>query len=181
MFPAQAIIFNKITRDIFEYIKQKGKFMALDFNEIFGILNDYKEKALKEYSNYEETRHQHIGDLFKIQKEDPLLGNITLSGGQPEVIITALNSFENLAVGNYNETKKHLKKYGKDIVSRTTPELKNLYQKIRTKENEKDLLDLLGLILKAEAEVLKEDYSRAKNRFSTKTIKTITSDLILWF
>lgn len=160
------IIFNKITRDIFEYIKRKGKVMAFDFNEVFEVLNDYKEKALLEYSNYEDKRHSHIGELFKIKKEDPLMGNITLSGGQPEVIKVALNSFENLAVGNYSETKKHLKKHGKDIVSRATVELKQLYERIRTKDNEKDLLDLLGLILKTEADILKEDYSRAKNRFS---------------
>ena len=100
------IIFNKITRDIFEYIKRKGKVMAFDFNEVFEVLNDYKEKALLEYSNYEDKRHEHIGQLFKIKKEDHLMGNIILSGGQPEVIETALQSFENLAVGNYTETKK---------------------------------------------------------------------------
>ena len=165
------IIFNKITRDIFEYIKRKGKIMSFDFAEVFEILNDYKEKALLEYSDYEEKRHEHIGQLFKIKKEDPLMGSIILSGGQPEVIETALQSFENLAVGNYNETKKHLKKHGKDIVSRATVELKQLYGKIRTKDNEKDLLDLLGLILKTEADILKEDYSRAKNRFSTNNEK----------
>lgn len=165
------IIFNKITRDIFEYIKRKGKVMAFDFNEVFEVLNDYKEKALLEYSNYEDKRHEHIGQLFKIKKEDPLMGNITLSGGQPEVIETALQSFENLAVGNYNETKKHLKKHGKDIVSRATVELKQLYERIRTKDNEKDLLDLLGLILKTEADILKEDYLRAKNRFSPNNEK----------
>jgi integrase len=160
------IIFNKITIDIFKYIKREGKAMAFDFNEVFEVLNDYKEKALKEYSDYEEKRHSHIGQLFKIEKEDPLMGTIRLSGGQPKVIKVALNSFENLAVGNYNEIKKHLKKHGKDIVSRATVDLKQLYEKIRTKDNEKDLLDLLGLILKTEADILKEDYSRAKNRFS---------------
>ena len=165
------IIFNKITRDIFEYIKRKGKVMAFDFNEVFEVLNDYKEKALKEYSDYEEKRHSHIGELFKIEKEDPLMGTITLSGGQPKVIKVALNSFENLAVGNYSETKKHLKKHGKDIVSRATVELKQLYERIRTKDNEKDLLNLLGLILKTEADILKEDYSRAKNRFSPNNEK----------
>lgn len=165
------IIFNKITINIFEYIKRKGKVMAFDFNEVFEVLNDYKEKALLEYSDYEENRHEHIGQLFKIKKEDPLMGSIILSGGQPEVIETALQSFENLAVGNYNETKKYLKKHGKDIVSRATVDLKQLYGKIRTKDNEKDLLDLLGLILKTEADILKEDYSRAKNRFSTNNEK----------
>ena len=161
------IIFNKLTKDIFKYIKEQGRNMSFDFNEIIGIFDDYKEKALKEYSDYEKKRHQHIGELFKIQKEDPLMGTITLSGGQPEVIKTALNSFENLAIGSYSETKKHLKKYGKEIISRATVELKNLYEKARAKDNEEDLLNLLSFLLKVEAEILKEDYSRAKNRFST--------------
>ena len=170
------IIFNKLTKDIFKYIKEQGKNMSFDFNEIIGIFDDYKEKALKEYSEYEKKRHQHIGELFKIQKEDPLMGTITLSGGQPEVIKTALNSFENLAIGSYSETRKHLKKYGKEIISRATVELKNLYEKARTKDNEEDLLNFLSFLLKVEAEILKEDYSRAKNRFSTKTIKTSTTN-----
>lgn len=161
------IIFNKITRDVFEYIKQKGKVMSFNFAEVLEILNDYREKALKEYSEYEEKRHKHIGQLFKIKKEDPLMGIITLSGGQPEVIEVALESFENLAVGDYSETKKHLKKHGKDIISRTTVELKQLYEKIRTKENEEDLLNLFGMLLKTEADILKEDYLKAKTRFST--------------
>ena len=71
------------------------------------------------------------------------MGTITLSGGQPEVIEVALESFENLAVGDYSETKKHLKKHGKDIISRTTIELKQLYEKIRTKENEEDLIEAI--------------------------------------
>ena len=44
--------------------------MAFDFNEVFEVLNDYKEKALLEYSNYEDKRHEHIGQLFKIKKDD---------------------------------------------------------------------------------------------------------------
>lgn len=160
------IIFNKITRDIFEYIKRKGKIMSFDFAEVFELLNNYREKALKEYSDYEEKRHKHLGELFNIKKEDPLMGTIRLSGGQPEVIEVALESFENLAVGDYSETKKYLKKYGKEIILRTTIELKQLYEKIRTNENEEDLLDFLAILLKSEADILKEDYLRAKNRFS---------------
>ncbi len=150
--------------------------MSFDFAEVFEILNDYKDKALKEYSDYEEKRHKHIGQLFKIKKEDPLMGVITLSGGQPEVIEVALNSFENLSVGDYSQTKKHLKRHGKDIILRTTVELKQLYERIRTKENEEDLLDFLAILLKAESEILKEDYSRAKNRFSPNSHNKVLKD-----
>lgn len=95
------IIFNKLTRDIFEYIKSQGNSMPLNITEVLNLLDSYKEKALIENSETEELRHLHIGELFKTQKEDPLLGKIKLSGGQPEVIDKALQSFEHLAVGSY--------------------------------------------------------------------------------
>ena len=66
------IIFNKITRDIFEYIKQKGKAMAFDFNEVFEVLNDYREKALLEKvsklvhkEEYQATIRESFDDLMK--------------------------------------------------------------------------------------------------------------------
>ena len=164
------IIFNKITRDIFEYIKQKGKFMSLNFSEIYEILGEYKQKALEEYSNYEEKRHQHIGELFKIKKEDPLLGEIVLNGAEPEVIKVALDSFKTLAIGDYDKTKKHLAKHSKDIIERGTLKLKNLYREIKKNANEVDLSTFLTMLIKAEAEILKEDYLRATHRFSTENI-----------
>ena len=164
------IIFNKITRDIFEYIKQKGKFMSLNFSEIYEILGEYKQKALEEYSNYEEKRHQHIGQLFKIKKEDPLLGEIVLNGAEPEVIKVALDSFKTLAIGDYDKTKKHLAKHSKDIIERGTLKLKNLYREIKKNANEVDLSTFLTMLIKAEAEILKEDYLRATHRFSTENI-----------
>lgn len=161
------IIFNKLTRDIFEYIKIEGKKLGLDFEDVNRVLNDYKEKALKEYSEYEKERHKHIGQLFNIKKQDPLLGEITLNGAEPEVIKVALESFETLAVGDYEKTKKHLSKHGRDIVARSNIELKNFYQDVREKYSYEDLLNFFSLLIKKESEILKKDFVRAKNRFST--------------
>ncbi|MCT7485875.1 hypothetical protein N5T98_02530 [Aliarcobacter cryaerophilus] len=95
----------------------------MDFNlkEILEILEDYKIKATQEYirlkskqsKNYEELRHEHLKKLFPIKKHDPILGEITLNGADKKVLKTAKESFKNLAVGSYNETKTHLKKIGK--------------------------------------------------------------------
>lgn len=160
------IIFNKLTRDIFNYIKEEGKNLTLNFTEILNVLNDYKEKALLENKELEELRHNHLSKLFKIEKEDPILGKITLSGGQSEVIDKALSTFEHLAVGSYNETKTALKKHGKDIVKRSTIEVKNLYNKVRDSNNEKNLLDFLSMLFKTEAEILKIDRKRVFSRFN---------------
>ena len=81
--------------------------MSLNFSEIYEILGEYKQKALEEYSNYEEKRHQHIGELFKIKKEDPLLGEIVLNGAEPEVIKVALDSFKTLGFFRYGKLIFH--------------------------------------------------------------------------
>ena len=160
------IIFNKLTRNIFEYLKKEGKNLSLDYTEILTLLNDYKEKALLENQELEEQRHNHLSKLFKVEKDDPILGKITLSGGQSEVIDKALATFEHLAVGSFNETKTALKKHGKDVVKRTTLELRNLYNKLRNSNNEINLLHFLSMLFKTEAEILLTDKQRVINRFS---------------
>lgn len=159
------IIFNKLTREIFEYIKSQGKPLPFNITEIITVLDDYKEQALIENHELEALRHSHLSELFKVEKEDPLLGKIKLSGGQPEVINKALPSFESLAIGNYSQVRTPLKKHGKDIVKRSTIELKELYNKLRNSTNEKDLLDFLSMLFKTEAQILKIDRQRALNRF----------------
>lgn len=164
------IIFNKLTRDIFEYIKSQGKPLPFNITEIINVLDNYKEQALVENKQLEELRHNHLSELFKIEKEDPILGKIKLSGGQPEVIDKALQTFEHLAVGSYQQIKTPLKKHGKDIVKRSTTELKELYNRLRNSTNEKDLLDFLSMLFKTEAQILKIDRQRAFNRFGDSLI-----------
>ncbi|MDN5112699.1 tyrosine-type recombinase/integrase [Aliarcobacter butzleri] len=159
------IIFNKLTRDIFEYIKRQGKPLPFNITEIIDILNDYKEQALIENKELEEARHNHIAELFKVEKEDPILGKIKLGGGQPEVIDKALPTFEYLGVASYSDTKTALRKHGKNIIKRSTLELKELYSKLRNSTNETDLLIFLSMLFKTEAQILKVDKKRAISRF----------------
>lgn len=170
------IIFNKLTRDIFDYIKSQGKLVPFNITEVINILDDYKEQALIEGKELEELRHNHLSELFKIEKEDPLLGKIRLSGGQPEVIDKALPVFEHLGVGIYSQIKTPLKKHGKDVAKRGTKELKELYGRLRNSTNEKDLLDFLSMLFKTEAQILKVDKERALNRFGDSFIPLTNSE-----
>lgn len=170
------IIFNKLTRDIFDYIKSQGKLVSFNITEIINVLDDYKEQALIEGKELEELRHNHLSELFKIEKEDPLLGKIRLSGGQPEVIDKALTAFEHLGVGVYSEIKTPLKKHGKDVAKRGTKELKELYGRLRNSTNERDLLDFLSMLFKTEAQILKVDKERAINRFGDTFISSTNTE-----
>lgn len=166
------IIFNRLSRDLWDYLKL-GRDMDFNLKEILEILEDYKIKATQEYirlkskqsKNYEELRHEHLKKLFPIKKHDPILGEITLSGADKKVLKTAKESFKNLAIGSYNDTKTHLKKIGKEITARSTDELKSLYAKMRNCKDEKQFLDFLSMLIKTEAEILKIDEQRAKSRF----------------
>lgn len=165
-----AIIFNKLTRDVFEYIK-KGDPLLFKHDEVVKVLDSYKEQALIENQELEEQRHNHLSRLFKIEKEDPILGKIRLSGADPEVIDKALSTFKYLGTGSYSEIKSPLKKHGKDVVKRGTSELKVLYDKLRKSKTENDLLYFLSMLFKTEAEIIKEERIRAIARFETDDIQ----------
>ncbi|TLS73254.1 hypothetical protein FE246_01850 [Aliarcobacter thereius] len=177
------IIFNRISYDFWAFLKliDRKNMNNIFMQEILTTLNNYKEKALEEYirlkttskkqtlKNLEEERHNHLQKLFPIKRQDPIMGEFILSGADKEVLETAFNSFKNLSITDYNQSKVHLKKIGKEIVSRTTPEVKELYKRVRNSTNERDLLDFLSILLKTECEILKEDYRRVENRFNTST------------
>ncbi len=159
-----SIVFNKLSFDIFTYIKMQGKRMFLDMQEVTNILDKYRDKALEEYQELEKQRHKHLENLFSIKEEDPIMGTIKLNGANPKVIEPALNSFMNLSVCDFTANKKAMLKVGKDLVKRSTPEIKNLFSKLRN--DEENLLTFLSLLFKVESEVLKIDYQRAQNRFN---------------
>lgn len=167
--------FNRLSYDLFEYLKKEGNLLALDFDEVFTLLSDYKDKALVEHNNtLESTRHKHLENLFGIKKEDPIMGTILLDGSDKRVIQKALDSFENLAHCDMYTHKKPLLKIGKEIVKRSSIEVKSLYAKIRN--NEQDLLTFLSMLIKAESEILKDDYTRAEQRFNPKHSSTQNSN-----
>ena len=169
------ITFNKISYNFFSELK--GTDLALNNKEIYLILNDYKDRALEENTKFEKSRHKHFGDLFKITESDPILGNLKLDGGHPKVIEPALNSLKNLAAGDLIANKKIILSFGKDIIKRTTLDLKNLFSKIRTKENEEDLITFLAMLIKTESQLLQEDFLRASQRFGTQRAITNTNHL----
>jgi len=159
-----SLLFNKLSYNLFEYIKRQGKEMALDFQEALTILDEYKTKALSEENNdLEKSRHKHLGTLFKIEEKNPILGTIQLDGASPKVIKPVIETFEMLAFCSMNDNKKPLLKMGKQLVKRGTPEIKHLFSKLR--DDEEALLSFIQLLLKAEAEVLQTDYQRANDRF----------------
>lgn len=161
-----SLLFNKLSYNLFEYIKTQGKDMALDFQEAFTILEEYKNKAINEQKNeYEKTRHKHFGDLFNIKEEDPIFGSVQLDGSAPEVIELARTSLKRLANCSANDHKTKITKLGKQIVKRSTPEIKNLFSKLRS--NDEDLLNFLQWLFKTEAEILQIDEGRSIDRFGS--------------
>ena len=161
-----SIIFNKLSFDIFNYIKTKGKGVMYDYNEVLNALNHYRDKALEEYKDYETKRHKHLEEMFKIEEKDPLLGARYLSGADPKVIEQALTTFKNLSLANFNEqrNKRVIIKVAKKVVERSTPEIKALFKELRN--NDENLFTFLSLLFKVEADVLKVDYERANQRFN---------------
>ncbi len=65
-----SLLFNKLSYNLFEYIKLQGKHMTLDFQEAYTILDEYKRKALNEENNdLEKSRHIHLGKLTEFEKK----------------------------------------------------------------------------------------------------------------
>ncbi len=156
--------FNKLSLNLFEYLK-KGKAMKLDLAEVFKVLDEYRDKALVENTNkLEDDRHNHLSELFGIEEEDPLLGTVVLNGADQEVIKIALKSFKNISLRSMGKNKIVVNKIGKQIVKRSTDDVKQLYKKLRN--DDENLQIFLGLLLKTEAEILKTDYDRAEKRFN---------------
>ena len=140
--------------------------MALDYQEVFTLLEEYKNKAINEQKNeYEKTRHKHFGDLFNIKEEDPIFGSVKLDGSAPEVIELARTSLKRLANCNANDHKTKITKLGKQIVKRSTPEIKNLFSKLRN--DEEALLTFLQWLFKTEAQILQIDEGRSDDRFGS--------------
>ena len=172
-----SLLFNKLSYNLFEYIKLQGKDMALDFQEAFTILEEYKRKAINEQKNeYEKTRHKHFGDLFNIKEEDPIFGSIKLDGSAPEVVELARTSLKRLANCSANDHKTKIIKLGKQIVKRSTPEIKNLFSKLRN--DEEALLEFLQWLFKTESQIIQIDEGRSKVRFGSgeNTHNSISTD-----
>ena len=172
-----SLLFNKLSYNLFEYIKLQGKDMALDFQKAFEIIDEYKVKALSEENNdYEKSRHTHFGELYNLKEDDPILGSIILDGASLNVIKLAKKSLESLSSCNISKSKNQILKMGKQIIKRSTPEVKNLFSQLRA--DEEALLDFLIIVFKTESEILQIDEVRAIDRFGSgkqKITETYTS------
>ena len=156
-------IFNKISYNFFYNLKI-GTEMGLNWTEIQTILGKYKRQAIVEGSKYEKTRNEHFGEIFKIEEVEPLTGEtIRLDSSHPKVIEEVLSSLKRLSL---SRSSKSLEKVARDIVSRSTLELKDLYSRIRNEEDKEEFLTFLTFILKTESKILKEDLNRAEMRFN---------------
>ena len=169
-----SLLFNKLSYNLFEYIKLQGKDMALDFQKAFEMIDEYKIKALSEENNdYEKSRHTHFGELYGLTEDDPILGSIKLDGASLNVIKLAKKSLESLSSCNMSEHKSQIVKMGKQIVKRSTPEVKNLFAKLRV--DEEALLDFLIIVFKTESEILQIEEERAIERFRSGKKKINTT------
>jgi integrase len=148
-----AICFLSYANPYFAYLKTLPKLeIYQEMEQILEILNTYKQNALQEYSMLEAKRHNH----FKHKIKDTQ-GNIkSVDGAHPESIKHWLSVLQDATYGD----KRTIKKYFKDIVKRTDIDL-SFYRRLN--DHEKSVFELL--LLKTEADILKEDLCRANVYF----------------
>ena len=98
--------FNALSKDFFLFLKREC--MQWNIVEILDILESYKAKALKEYESLEEQRHISLSKVFKTTKIIPNLGEVTLSGADPEVIVKALEVYKYLSICDTHSNKSKM-------------------------------------------------------------------------
>jgi len=152
-------IFLKYTEYFFKELKFINKEEIMDnIKDIQDILHKYEEKALEEYSELEEKRHNH----FTCTKKN---GKVR-DGGHPKCIKKWLKTLKEATFAE--ENSEHIKLFEK-IFQRTGID-KNFYKNLS--EQDKKIFRLL--LLKTEAQILKTDHTRAKERFGVNTkVETI--------
>ena len=134
--------------------------------EIQELLGEYQEEALEEYSNLEKQRHNH----FKHKTYSNVLEReVEVDGGHPDAISHWIKKLKEIAFLNSANTRK---KHFKDILKRTN--LDPVYYRNLTIEEQENYEILL---LKTEAQILQEDYSRAERNFNPEQQKYTASQL----
>ncbi len=117
------------------------------FDEIERMLQDYKEQALKEYSPFEKSRQEHFSHDGK-------------DGSHQDSAKHWVMELQEHVVGR--KTLKQTQELARQILKRSTMPLKTFYQSIKDEEEREFFLQFL---IKAEVELLKVDYQRAKEYF----------------
>lgn len=117
------------------------------FEEINTILENYKEEALKEYTELETKRHTH----FTYENRD---------GSSPESIVHWIKELQEHV--DSRRTQKQTQELVRQILKRSTMPLKTFYQSIIDNDEKTAFMQIL---IKTEAFILKTDYERAKEYF----------------
>ena len=137
--------------------------IQMNLEEIQNVLEEYKNKALTEYSELETQRHSD----FTCKKKK---NGKTREGGHPKCIKKWLKTLKEAA---FSEDNKEVDELFGRIFKRTNIE-KNYFNKLS--DRDKNIFKIL--LLKTEAEVLKEDYYRAKQRFDANIPLQIQQPII---
>ena len=144
--------FLRYSEHVFMDLKYLSKEEVMSsINEIQEILRDYKQKALIEYSELEEARHND----FLCEKKS---GSIQ-DGGHPKCIKKWLKTLKEAVFSKQND--KYLELFER-IYQRTGID-KAFFESLSEQEKRFFRIELL----KTEAKILKADYKRAKQRFDT--------------
>ena len=147
----RASIFLRFCEHIFLELKylQKEDIMA-NIKEIQEIFYEYKKRALEEYSEIEEARHNHFTCKSKGEEFD---------GGYPKCIKKWLKTIKKMVFRRQND--EYIELFEK-IFERTGID-RDFYENL----NEAEKKAFRAELLKTEAKILRIDYERAKNRFGT--------------
>ncbi len=150
----KASIFLRLCEHIFLELKYlpKEEIMA-NINEIQKIFSDYKKRALEEYSDIEEARHNHFTCKSKGEEFD---------GGYPKCIKKWLKTIKKMVFRRQND--EYIELFEK-IFERTGID-RNFYENL----NEAEKKAFRAELLKTESKILRTDYERAENRFGTETV-----------
>lgn len=147
----KASIFLRLSEHIFLELKYlpKEDIMA-NIKEIQEIFYEYKKRALEEYSEIEEARHNHFTCKSKGEEFD---------GGYPKCIKKWLKTIKKMVFRRQND--EYIELFEK-IFERTGID-RDFYENL----NEAEKKAFRAELLKTEAKILRIDYERAKNRFGT--------------
>lgn len=142
----------------FLYLQTINKEDIMDLLEkINTTLQDYKNQAMIEYTDFEKSRQLH----FSLKNDN----NITLDGSQPEPIKYWLDELSKYIGGAKSE--REMNEFGKKVLKRATIGLKQLFQEISNKD---DKLIFLQKLIKAEADLLMIDHQRWQDKFDIEHI-----------
>ena len=158
---------------LFQTLKiENRKNILNNLNTIIELLENYKKKALIEYSLFEKERHKALSCTKKNGKKQ--------DGGHPKCIKKWLKTYQNVVFSDMYENKNEIEQYSQEIFKRT-----NISENLLNHLSFDDRMEVALRVIKTEKEILQTDYNRAKsfkagntkvNPIAQTTIATQTSN-----